>query len=71
MVFGSSIGTCLKQLYQEPAREHPEPPQLAPLDSEEQQLHNEVILGCQGPQSITESKPSYPVEEAHFHYLYS
>ncbi|MED6271419.1 hypothetical protein CHARACLAT_019975 [Characodon lateralis] len=39
----------------------PEPPQLAPLDVEEQRLYSEPLLDGRAP---------HPTEEAHFSHLY-
>ncbi|MED6281059.1 hypothetical protein CHARACLAT_017417, partial [Characodon lateralis] len=44
--------------------EMPEPPQLAPLDVEEQRLYSEA------PHPISKGVPGHPTEEAHFSHLY-
>ena len=49
----------------------PEPPQLAPLNAEEQRLYSEPLPDIQALQPISKAKPSHPVKEAHLDYLYS
>ena len=48
----------------------PEPPQLDPLDVEEQWLYSELLPGDRAPHSITKGGPRHPVEETHFGHLY-
>ena len=44
----------------------PEPPQLTPLDVEEQRLYSEPLLDVRAPHSISKAEPSHPAKEAHF-----
>ena len=53
------------------ADQMPEPPQLTPLDAEEQQLYSEPLPDVQAPRSISKAEHSHPVKEAHFGRLYS
>ena len=48
-----------------------EPPQLAPLNVEEQRLYSESLLDIQATHPISKAEPSQPAEEAHFGCLYS
>ena len=48
----------------------PEPPQLAPLDVEEQRLYSELLPGDRAPHPISKGAPHHPVEETHFGRLY-
>ncbi|MEQ2308739.1 hypothetical protein AMECASPLE_031297 [Ameca splendens] len=48
----------------------PEPPQLAPLDVEEQQLYSEPLPDGRAPHPISKGVPGHPTEEAHFSRLY-
>ncbi|MEQ2256329.1 hypothetical protein ILYODFUR_023140 [Ilyodon furcidens] len=48
----------------------PEPPQLAPLDVEEQRLYSEPLPDGRAPHPISKGVPGHPTEEAHFSRLY-
>ncbi|MEQ2297648.1 hypothetical protein AMECASPLE_036706 [Ameca splendens] len=48
----------------------PEPPQLAPLDVEEQRVYSELLLDGRAPHPISKGVPGHPTEEAHFSRLY-
>ena len=48
----------------------PEPPQLAPLDVEEQRLYSESLPDVQAPHPISKAEPGHPAEETHFSRLY-
>ena len=48
----------------------PEPPQLAPLDVEEQQLYSELLPVDRAPHPISKVAPCHPAEETHFGCLY-
>ncbi|MEQ2257298.1 hypothetical protein ILYODFUR_033338 [Ilyodon furcidens] len=48
----------------------PEPPQLAPLDVEEQRLYSELLPDGRASHPISEGVPGHPTEEAHFRGLY-
>ncbi|MEQ2211635.1 hypothetical protein XENOCAPTIV_010028 [Xenoophorus captivus] len=48
----------------------PEPPQLAPLDVEEQWLYSEPLADSRAPHPISKGLPGHPTEEAHFSRLY-
>ncbi|MEQ2294343.1 hypothetical protein AMECASPLE_002953 [Ameca splendens] len=48
----------------------PEPPQLAPLDVEEQRLYSELLPDGRAPHPISKGVPGHPTEEAHFSRLY-
>ncbi|MEQ2316587.1 hypothetical protein AMECASPLE_033949 [Ameca splendens] len=48
----------------------PEPPQLAPLDVEEQRLYSEPLPDGRAPHPISKGVPGNPTEEAHFSRLY-
>ncbi|MED6234357.1 hypothetical protein ATANTOWER_027861 [Ataeniobius toweri] len=48
----------------------PEPPQLAPLDVEEQRLYSEPLPDGRAPHPISNGVPGHPTEEAHFSRLY-
>ena len=53
---------CLKHLPTEVSRRHPdqmpEPPQLVPLDIEEQRLYSEPLLDVRVPHPISKAEPS-------------
>ena len=44
----------------------PEPPQLAPLDVEEQRLYSELLPGDRAPHPISKGAPCHPAEETCF-----
>ncbi len=48
----------------------PEPPQLAPLDVEEQRLYSELLPSDRAPHPISKGAPHHPAEETHFGRLY-
>ena len=48
----------------------PKPPQLAPLDVEEQRLYSELLPGDRAPHPISKGVPHHPAEETHFGRLY-
>ena len=48
----------------------PEPPQLTPLDMEEQRLYSESLPDVRAPHPISKAEPSHPAEETHFGRLY-
>ena len=48
----------------------PEPPQLAPLNVEEQRLYSELLLGDRAPHPISKEAPRHPAAETHFSRLY-
>ncbi|XP_048014255.1 chymotrypsinogen A-like isoform X1 [Megalobrama amblycephala] len=48
----------------------PEPPQLTPLNVEEQRLYSELLPSDRAPHPISKGAPSHPAEEAHFDRLY-
>ena len=48
-------------------KQMPKPPQLAPLDVEEQRLYSELHPGDRAPHSISKGEPRHPAEQAtHF-----
>lgn len=65
--------TRLEQLPKEVTRRHPdqmpEPPQVAPLNTEEQWLYFEDLPDVWAPHPISEAKPSHPVDEGWRLYL--
>ncbi len=67
-------GTCPEHLPKKASRRHleqmPKPPQLAPLDVEEQRLYSELLLSDRAPHPISKGAPSHPAEKAHFGCLY-
>ncbi|MED6282046.1 hypothetical protein CHARACLAT_027922 [Characodon lateralis] len=69
-----SSGTCPEHLTRKPSRRHPnqmpEPPQLAPLDVEKQQLYSESLPDDRASHPISKEEPRHPVEETHFGRLY-
>ncbi len=48
----------------------PEPPQLTPLDVEEQRLYSELLPSDWASHPISKGAPSHPTEKAHFGRLY-
>ncbi|TWW81618.1 hypothetical protein D4764_01G0014330 [Takifugu flavidus] len=48
----------------------PEPPQLTPLDVEEQQFYSELLPDVQASHPISKAEPGHPAEETHFSRLY-
>ena len=48
-----------------------EPPQLVPLNMEEQWLYSEPLLDVQAPHPISKAELSHPGKEAQFGRLYS
>ncbi|MED6253340.1 hypothetical protein ATANTOWER_027092 [Ataeniobius toweri] len=48
----------------------PKPPQLAPLDMEEQRLYSKPLPDGQAPHPISKGVPGNPAEEANFSPLY-
>ncbi|MED6234334.1 hypothetical protein ATANTOWER_027200 [Ataeniobius toweri] len=48
----------------------PEPPQLAPLDVEEQRLYSKLLPDGRAPHPISKGVPGHPTEEANFSRLY-
>uniref|UniRef100_A0AAY5JYN9 EGF-like domain-containing protein n=1 Tax=Esox lucius TaxID=8010 RepID=A0AAY5JYN9_ESOLU len=48
----------------------PKPPQLSPLDVEEQRLYSELLPGDRASHPIPKGSPSHPAEKAHFGCLY-
>lgn len=48
----------------------PEPPQLAPFETKEQQLNSKVSLHVRAPHSISKADCSHPPEETHLGHLY-
>ncbi len=48
----------------------PEPPQLTPLDVEEQLFYSELLPSDRTPHPISKGAPSHPAEKAHFGRLY-
>ena len=48
----------------------PKPPQLTPLDVEEQRLYSELLPGDRAPHPISKGAPRHPAEETHFSCLY-
>ncbi len=48
----------------------PEPPQLTPLDVEEQRLYSELLPSDWASHPISKWAPSHPTEKAHFGRLY-
>ncbi|MEQ2222926.1 hypothetical protein ILYODFUR_031581, partial [Ilyodon furcidens] len=67
-------GTCPEHLTREPFRRHPnqipEPPQLAPLDVENQPLYSESLSDDRASHPISKGEPRHPAEETHFGLLY-
>ncbi len=67
-------GTRPKHLPEKASRRHPEqmpePPQLTPLDVEEQRLYSELLPSEWAPHPISKGAPSHPTEKAHFGRLY-
>ncbi|XDV13813.1 hypothetical protein PO909_002140 [Leuciscus waleckii] len=67
-------GTHPEHLPRKASRRHPEqmpePPQLAPLDVEEQRLYSELLPSDRAPHPISKGSPSHPAEKAHFGHLY-
>uniref|UniRef100_A0A3P8Z497 Globin domain-containing protein n=1 Tax=Esox lucius TaxID=8010 RepID=A0A3P8Z497_ESOLU len=49
----------------------PKPPQLTPLDVEEQRLYSDLLPGDRASHPISKGSPSHPAEKAHFGRLYS
>ena len=49
----------------------PEPPQLAPLDAEEQRFYSEPLPDDRAPHPISKGEPGYPAEKTYFVRLYS
>ncbi|XDV11088.1 hypothetical protein PO909_000118 [Leuciscus waleckii] len=68
------VGTCPEHLPGKATRRHqeqmPEPPQLAPLDVEEQRLYSELLPSDRASHPLSNGSPSHPVENAHFGHLY-
>ncbi len=60
-------GTCLEYPPREAYKGHliqmPEPPQLAPLDVEEQRLYSELLPGDRAPHPISKGARCHPTEE--------
>ncbi|MEQ2249512.1 hypothetical protein ILYODFUR_030048 [Ilyodon furcidens] len=48
----------------------PKPPQLAPLNVEEQRLNSKPLLDGRAPHPISKGMPGHPTKEAHFSRLY-
>ena len=48
----------------------PEPPQLAPLDAEEQRLYSESLPDVRAPHPISKAEPRHSSEEIHFEHLF-
>ncbi len=67
-------GTRPKHLPGKASRRHPEqmpePPQLTPLDVEEQRLYSELLPSDWASHPISKGAPSHPTEKAHFGRLY-
>ncbi len=67
-------GTRPEHLPGKASRRHPEqmpePPQLTPLDVEEQRLYSELLLSDWASHPISKGAPSHPTEKAHFGRLY-
>ncbi|XP_060798521.1 class I histocompatibility antigen, F10 alpha chain-like isoform X2 [Neoarius graeffei] len=67
-------GTCLEHLPREASRRHPkkmpEPPQLIPLDVEQQRLYSELLPNDCASHPISKGAPSHPAKETHFGRLY-
>ncbi len=67
-------GTLPEHLPRKASKRHPEqmpePPQLAPLDVEEQWLYSEILPSDRAPHTISKGAPSHPAEKAHFGHLY-
>ncbi len=63
-------GTRPEHLPRKASRRHPEqlpePPQLAPLDVEEQQLYSELLPSDRAPHPISKGAPSHPAEKTNF-----
>ena len=55
---------CLKHLPRETSRKHlnqmPKPPQLAPLNTQEQQLYSELLPDVPAPHPISNAESSHP-----------
>uniref|UniRef100_A0AAY5KXL8 Putative nuclease HARBI1 n=1 Tax=Esox lucius TaxID=8010 RepID=A0AAY5KXL8_ESOLU len=51
-------------------KQMPKPPQLTPLDVEEQRLYSELLPGDRTSHPISKGSPSHPAEKAHFSRLY-
>ncbi|XP_062311935.1 uncharacterized protein LOC134016604 [Osmerus eperlanus] len=68
-------GTCPEHLTREASRWHPyqmpEPPQLAPLDAEEQRFYSEPLPDDRASHPISKGEPGHPAEKTHFGRLYS
>ena len=47
-----------------------EPPQLVPLNTEEQQPYSDPVSDVRAPHPISKAEPSHPAKEAHFSHLY-
>ena len=69
IVIPACPGSSCQEHLPRKAREHPtqmpEPPQLAPLDVEEQQLYSELLQGDRATH-LSKGAPRHPVEETHF-----
>ncbi len=67
-------GTRPEHLPRKASRRHPvqmpDPPQLTPLDVEEQRLYSELLPSDWASHSISKGAPSHPTEKAHFGRLY-
>ncbi|CAM4567741.1 unnamed protein product [Leuciscus chuanchicus] len=67
-------GTRPEHLPGKASRRHPEqmpePPQLTPLDVEEQRLYSELLQSDRASHPISKGSPSHPAEKAHFGRLY-
>ncbi len=67
-------GTCPEHLPGKASRRHleqmPEPPQLTPLNVEEQRLYSELLPSDWASHPISKGAPSHPTEKAHFGRLY-
>ena len=63
-------GACQEHLPRKASRGHPikmpEPPQLAPLDVEEQRLYSELLQGDRAPHPVSKGAPCHPAEETLF-----
>ena len=63
-------GTPPEEGVQGHPKQMPKPPQLAPLDVEEQQLYSELLPGDRASHSISKGAARHPAEETHFSRLY-
>ncbi len=67
-------GTRPEHLPRKASRRHPEqlpePPQLAPLNVEEQRLYSELLPSDRAPHPISKGAPSHPAEKTNFGRLY-